>query len=84
MQNKMAPPATMKSPTDIPSIENSHFPTRIKTRARDIAVHKDWNMAFFLSFALNLFVKEINNGSTPMASTATKTGIKASNMFFIM
>jgi len=81
-QKSIAPPAIIKSPIVIPSSLKTSFPTRIKPTATPEAVSIDWIMTFAFSLFSILSVRETNNGSTPIASTATNSGMNDKKMFF--
>ncbi len=83
MQNRIAPPATRKSPTLMPRKAKMARPRKRNPIARPAAVVIDWTITRRLSSALMSCVREMYMGRTPIGSTATKTGMKASRRFFM-
>lgn len=76
IMNKSAPPAIWKSGIVMPINLNTHLPTKINKIAIAVAVATESIIILCLSFFVTSSTSEINKGILPMASTATKIGIK--------
>ena len=58
-------------------------PRKKNVTATMVAVINDWSIIFIICFDSNPSVKLMKIGSTPIASTATKSGIKQSQKSFM-